>query len=78
MLAIIHIIQRWRPYLIGHHFIIRTNHHNLKYFLEYRISTLEQQKWIPKLLGYDYEIMYNKGTENVVADAPQKFELVVL
>nr|GEX39470.1 retrotransposable element Tf2 [Tanacetum cinerariifolium] len=25
--------------------------------------------WLPKLLGYDYEIVYKKGSENVVVDA---------
>ncbi|GJX22727.1 putative mitochondrial protein [Tanacetum coccineum] len=26
-------------------------------------------KWLPKLLGYDYEIIYKKGIENVVVDS---------
>lgn len=39
------------------------------------MSTLEQQKWVTKLLGYDYEIMYQKSRENVVVVAlSQKFE----
>ena len=29
----------------------------------------EQQKWVTKLFGYDYDIIYKKGKDNVVADA---------
>ena len=29
----------------------------------------EQQKWVTKMLGYDFEIIYKKGKLNVVADA---------
>ena len=41
----------------------------MKYFLEQRISSEEQQKWVTKMLGYDFEIIYKKGKLNVVADA---------
>jgi hypothetical protein len=75
MLAILHVIELWHPYLLGQCFQIKTNHQSLKYFLEQRISSQEQQKWVTKLFGYDYEIIYKKGKDNVVADAlSQKYE----
>jgi hypothetical protein len=67
MLAILHVVDLWRPYLLGQHFQIKTDHQSLKYFLEQRISSPEQQKWVTKLFGYDYEIIYKKGKDNVVA-----------
>jgi hypothetical protein len=67
--AIFHVIDLLCPYLLGQHFKIKTDHQCLKYFLEQCISSLEQQKWVTKIFGYDYEIIYKKGKENVVADA---------
>jgi hypothetical protein len=75
MLAILHVVDLWRPYLLGQRFQIKTDHQSLKYFLEQRISCLEQQKWVTKLFAYDYEIIYKKGKYNVVVDAlSQKYE----
>jgi hypothetical protein len=69
MLAIIHAIQTWRPFLLGRKFYIQTDQRNLKFLLEQRIVTPEQQKWVTKLLGYDYEITYKPGRDNNAADA---------
>ncbi|KAL5565238.1 hypothetical protein UlMin_028402 [Ulmus minor] len=69
MLAIVEAIRTWRPYLLGKKFFIRTDHRSLKYFLDQRVATPEQQKWVAKLLGYDYEILYRPGRENSAADA---------
>jgi len=33
------------------------------------VATLEQQKWVAKLLGYDYEIIYRPERDNSAADA---------
>jgi hypothetical protein len=75
MLAILHVVELWHPYLLGQCFQIKTDHQSLKYFLEQRISSQEQQKWLTKIFGYDYEIIYKKGKANVVADAlSQKYE----
>ena len=69
MLAIIQAIQTWRPYFLGRKFYIHIDQRSLKYLLEQRITTLEQQKWVAKLLGYDYEITYKPGRVNTAADA---------
>jgi hypothetical protein len=60
---------------LGKCFQIKTDHQSLKYFLEQCPSSLEQQKWVTKLFGYDYEIIYKKGKNNVVVDAlSRKYE----
>ena len=32
MLAILHSLKQWHPYLIGRHFKVKTDHDSLKYF----------------------------------------------
>lgn len=56
-------VQKGSHYLLGRHFIIKTDHFSLKHLLDQRISTLMQQKWLTKLLGYDYEILFKYGQE---------------
>lgn len=58
MLAVVCVVQHWRPYLLGHHFQIFTDHRTIECFLGQRITTPAQQKWLLKLLGYDYSIHY--------------------
>ena len=67
--AVVFALEKWRGYLLDRHFKIKTDHFSLKYLMEQRLTTPFQIKWLPKLLGYDYEILYKKGSENVVADA---------
>nr|GEZ36734.1 hypothetical protein [Tanacetum cinerariifolium] len=55
--------------MLDRHFKIRTDHFSLKYMLDQRITTPFQSKWLPKLLGFDYDIEYKKGVDNAAADA---------
>jgi hypothetical protein len=44
------------------------------FLLEQKIGTHFQQKWLTKLLGYDFVVEYKKGVENRVADALSRRE----
>jgi hypothetical protein len=37
--------------------------------LEQQLSSEEQQKWVTKMLGYDFEIIYKKRKQNILTDA---------
>ncbi|GJX25621.1 retrotransposon-related protein [Tanacetum coccineum] len=67
--AVLMALEKWRGYLLDRHFKIKTDHFSLKYLLDQRLTTPFQAKWLSKLLGYDYEISYKKGSENYVVDA---------
>ena len=41
MLAILHALKKWRPYLMGRHFKLKNDHDSLKHFLEQRLSSEE-------------------------------------
>jgi hypothetical protein len=69
MLAILLAVTKWKQYLWGRSFKIRIDHVNLKYLLDQKISSPSQHLRLTKLLGFDYEIEFHKGRENVAADA---------
>lgn len=64
-----HAIHQWRQYLLGSRFVVRTNHDNLKYFLNQKALSNEHQKWVNKLQTFDFTIVYKKGKENMIVDA---------
>lgn len=49
--------------------MIKTDQYSLKFLLKQKIITSPQQRWISKLLGFNFGVEYQAGHENVVADA---------
>ncbi|GJU88043.1 putative mitochondrial protein [Tanacetum coccineum] len=62
-------LEKWNGYLLDRYFKIKTNHFSLKYLLNQKLTTPFQLKWLPKVLGYDNEIVFKKGIDNAAADA---------
>ena len=43
--------------------------------MEQRLCSEEKQKWVTKMLGYDFEIIYKKGKQHFIEDAlSRKYE----
>ena len=49
MLSNIHGIGKWKQYLLGRIFLIRTNHNSIQYLLQQKKLSFEQHKWIEKI-----------------------------
>ncbi|KAL0445994.1 UNVERIFIED_CONTAM: Retrovirus-related Pol polyprotein from transposon.6 [Sesamum latifolium] len=73
-LGLLLAVTKWRHYLQGNHFIIRTDQKSLKHILDQRVDSILQQKWVTKLLGLSYEVQYKKCNENRAVDALSRVE----
>lgn len=72
MMAIHHAVYKWRHYLLGRHFKVRTNHVTLKYLMEQKITFPSHHLWLRKLLSLDFEIEYKKGKDNTATDTSSR------
>jgi hypothetical protein len=69
MLVIMHALAKFRQYLVGARFVVKSDHNSLKYLLEQKDLNERQQKWVSRIHAYDFDIEFVKGKNNVVADA---------
>ncbi|KZV31629.1 peroxidase 64 [Dorcoceras hygrometricum] len=69
LMALALSMRHWRPYLLGRSFVVLTDHKSLKELLHQRITTPDQQQWLSKLMGYEFQIRYKPGSLNGAADA---------
>jgi hypothetical protein len=67
--SIVHALNKWRHYLMGKIFELRTNHNDLKYLFDQPTLNVRQSRWLEFLFEYDFDIKHIKGNKNKVADA---------
>lgn len=74
LLALIFAVTKWSHYLLGRHFIVKTDQKTLKYLLEQNIHIEFQVAGISKLMAFDFSIEYKKGNENKAVDVLSRNE----
>ncbi|KAK7910413.1 hypothetical protein WMY93_015097 [Mugilogobius chulae] len=79
-LACVWAVERWRTYLWGRHFVLRTDHQALTTLLTSKGSGragLRIARWSARLLCFTYDVTYRPGHLNVTADCLSRLPLTV-
>ena len=64
-----HALAKFRQYLVGNKFVVKTDHNSLRHFLTQNDLNERKQKWVRKIQADDFYIEYVKGKNNIVVDA---------
>lgn len=78
LLAVLHCVNKFRPYIEGCQFTVITDNSALLWLKTLKDPTGRLARWALKLQHYDYVIIHRPGKLNVVADALSRAVVEVL
>ena len=68
MLAMVFACEKFRPYILGSHVIIHTNHAAIKYLMAKKEAKQRLIRWVLLLQEFDIKIKDKKDCDNVIVD----------
>ncbi|GJX30479.1 putative reverse transcriptase domain-containing protein, partial [Tanacetum coccineum] len=74
--VVVFALKMWRHYLYGTKSVIYRDHKSLSHIFSQKELNMRQHHWIELFSDYDYEIHYQPGKVNVVADALSLDEMI--
>ena len=75
LLAMVWAIKHFRPYLYGRRFEVYSDHRPLVYLFTLADPSSRLTKFRLALEEYNFEVIYRKGSENVIADALSRISI---
>ena len=69
LLAAVTFINQFRHYLLGKHFILRTDHSSLRWLCGFKAPQGQLARWLETLAEYDFEIIHRSGKKHQNADS---------
>ena len=74
MLSIVFACEKFRPYILGSHVVIYTDHAAIKYLMAKKEAKSRLIRWVLLLQEFDLEIKDKKESDNVIADHLSRVE----
>lgn len=73
LLALVHFTRHFRPYLLGRHFYIRTDHASLTWLQSLKDIDGQLARWLLSLQEFQFTIMHRAGDKHQNADALSRY-----
>lgn len=72
----VHFTKHFRPYLLGRHFLLQTDHGSLAWLQNFKEPEGQLVRWLEKLQQFDFEIVHRRGRKHTNADALSRLPCV--
>ena len=72
LLAVVYFVQQYKHFLLGRHFLVRTDNSAVRYWTKIHSETYDPQgqtaRWMVKLAMFDFDIKHRPGKQHLNAD----------
>jgi len=69
LLGMVTFMHKYRHYLLGREFLVRTDHSSLRWIMSFKSPTDQMARWIEIMAQFNFKIEHRKGTKHVNCDS---------
>jgi len=69
LLAMVTFMHKFRHYLLGKEFLVRTDHSSLRWIMSFKSPTDQMARWLEILSQFNFKIEHRKGSKHLNCDS---------